>query len=743
MKHWRRIIVPVVLLGIGIGFRAADPGIVEALRLMVFDTFQRIEPRTYQDVPVRIIDIDDGSLERLGQWPWPRTLVARLVTRLTELGVAAIVFDIVFAEPDRTSPERVLPLWPDTPLVEALRENIATLPDHDQILAAAMRRANVVTAFVLTDGELVRAPALKKGFAYGGDNPRKFLAKRTGAIVNLPEIEAAAIGNGAINVAAERDGVVRRMPTVVRLGDELYPSLLIETLRAVQGGLPTVFIKSSGASGETSLGEETGINNVRIGDFVVPTDGKGRLWLHYTPTMAERFIPAWAPLEPDFPRELLEGFIVLIGTSAAGLQDQQSTPLDAVVPGVEIHAQALEQVLLQSFGLGEYLVRPDWGDGAEIIYLVVVGLALALLLPWLGALWCAVIGVVAVVGVFALSWYAYTELYLLFDPVYPSAIVLLVYLVESLASFARSEAEKRQVREAFSHYMSPDLVKQLAANPDRLKLGGEMKPMTLLFCDIRDFTSISETYKADPQGLTRLINRFLTPMTDLILDNGGTIDKYMGDCIMAFWNAPLDNVAHAHSGCTSALAMITALETLNQTLAAEAEEDDTAHMPIRVGIGLNSGVCCVGNMGAEQRFDYSVLGDGVNLAARLEGQSKTYGVTIVMGEDTYRRADEFAALELDLIQVKGKREAVRIFALLGESEKREQSGFKELVERHGAMLAAYRGRQWHEARGLVAACRKLDGSLNGLYDLYDQRLDDFEAEPPGPDWKGVYVATTK
>ncbi len=746
MKRWRRIVFPMVVLAVGIGLRAADPGIIEALRLMVFDTFQRIEPRAYQDAPVRIVDIDDGSLERLGQWPWPRTLVARLVTRLTELGAAAIVFDIVFAEPDRTSPDRVLPLWPDTPELAAVRRNIDALPDHDSVLAEAIGRSNVVTAFVLSDGELPRPPALKKGFAYGGDDPRPFLPKHTGAIVNLPGIEAAAVGNGAINVAAERDGVIRRVPTVLRLGDDLYPSLIIEALRAVQGGLPTVFIKSSGASGESGLGQHTGINNVRIGNFIVPTDGKGRLWLHDTPTMAERFIPAWAPLEPDFPPELVNGTIVLIGTSAAGLQDQKATPLDSVVPGVEIHAQALEQVVAQNVGLGDFLVRPDWGDGAEIVYLVVVGLALAMLFPWLGALWCAVLGVFAVAGVFALSWYAYTEMHLLFDPVYPSIIVLLVYLVESLASFARSESEKRQVREAFSHYMSPDLVEQLAAHPDRLKLGGEMKPMTLLFCDIRDFTSISESYKSDPEGLTRLINRFLTPMTDLILKNGGTIDKYMGDCIMAFWNAPLDDDAHASNACASALAMMRALETLNQEMAAEAEETGETHIQIRVGVGLNSGTCCVGNMGAEQRFDYSVLGDDVNLAARLEGQSKTYGVDIVMGEQTYERANDFAAIELDLIQVKGKREAVRIFALLGESEMRQRPGFKELGERHHSMLAAYRGRRWQAARGLVAECRKLDGGLNGLYglyDLYETRLDAHEANPPGPDWDGVYVATTK
>jgi adenylate cyclase len=739
MKRWLRIVVPLAMLVGGVALRVADPaGVVEELRLKVFDTFQRIKPRAYQNAPVRIVDIDDSSLERIGQWPWPRTVVARLVTRLTELGAAVIVFDIVFAEPDRTSPSRVLPLWPDTPDVEALRRNIGALPDHDEILAEAMGRSNVVTAFVLTDGELPRPPALKKGFIHAGDDPQRFLSKFTGAVVSLPEIEAAAVGNGGLNVAAERDGVVRRLPTVMRLGDDLRPSLVLEALRVVQGGGATVIIKSSGASGETSLGEHTGINHVKIGAFVIPTDGQGRMWLHYTPSVPERFIPAWTVLEQGFPREAVEGVIVLIGTSAAGLKDRFATPLDPTAGGVEIHAQALEQIIL-----GDYLVRPDWGKGAEIVFLVALGLFLVVLFPWLGALWCAVIAAGAVAGAFTVSWYAYAQMNLLFDPVYPSAFVLLIYLVESLASFLRSEAEKRQVRDAFSHYMSPDLVAQLAEHPDRLKLGGEMKPMTLLFCDIRDFTAISESHKSDPEGLTRLINRFLTPMTELILDHGGTIDKYMGDCIMAFWNAPLDDIEHAHNACGSALAMIQRLKTLNEEMLAEAQAEGTSHIPIRVGIGLNSGTCCVGNMGAEQRFDYSVLGDDVNLASRLEGQSKTYGVDIVMGEQTYEWADDYAAVELDVIRVKGKREAVRIYALLGEPEMRDSPEFGEFNERHQAMLAAYRGQQWQQARRLVAECRNLNGDVSALYDLYEKRLDAFEADPPGPDWDGVFVAETK
>ena len=267
--------------------------------------------------------------------------------------------------------------------------------------------------------------------------------------------------------------------------------------------------------------------------------------------------------------------------------------------------------------------------------------------------------------------------------------------------------------------------------------------MNLLFCDVRGFTGISELFKGDPQGLTGLINRFLTPTTNDILARNGTIDKYMGDCIMAFWNAPLNDAEHASHACDSALAMFDSVNELNATLEAEAKAADKRFIPINIGMGLNSGDCCVGNMGSEQRFDYSVLGDDVNLASRLEGQSKTYGVGIVIGENTYRRAENYAVIDLDLIKVKGKNEAVRIFGLLGPPEMCDEPGFQALGERHAAMLEAYRGQNWAEARGLAAECRKLDGDIGGLYDLYDQRIDENEADPPGADWDGVFVATSK
>ncbi len=741
------IIVPIVLLLAAIGLRVNEPRWFLQLQLTVFDSFNRIKPRPYQkESGVRIIDIDDESLERYGQWPWPRTRVADLLLRLNEMGVATTVFDIVFAEPDRTSPQTVVELWSELPEFDDLRARVREMPDHDTVLAEVVAGiGNVVTGFVLTSGRAPRVPVSRGNFAMAGDDASQFVQVHEGAVANLTEIAEAAAGNGNFNMVPEGDGLIRRVPLVMGFLDRargavtLYPAIALEALRVVQGA-STMIIKSSGASGELAFGEKTGITSIKVGQIVVPTDANGRFWIRYTGHQRDRYIPAWKIFEGSVDPSLVQDHIVLVGASAAGLLDLRATPLDAVVPGVEVHAEIIEQILQQDF-----IRRPDWAVGAEIIYMLIIGLALIALLPRIGALACALAGTVVVAGALGFSWYAYDVQRLLFDPVYPSVAVLGVYLSSSLINFMRTEAEKRQVRGAFSQYLSPALVEQLAQHPDRLQLGGETREMTFLFCDVRGFTAISEMYKANPQGLTLLINRFLTPLTDAILAREGTIDKYMGDCIMAFWNAPLDVSSHADHACESAMAMFEELEQLNKERQGEAEADGETFLPLKIGIGINTGECVVGNMGSKQRFDYSVLGDSVNLAARLEGQSKTYGVGTVVGPETAVQVnDRFATLELDLIAVKGKQEAVQIFALLGNATYAASREFGTLREKHDQMISAYRSQDWKHAESMLQECRSCTGGmLDELYLLYAERIAEFSAEPPGAEWDGVYIATSK
>jgi adenylate cyclase len=326
----------------------------------------------------------------------------------------------------------------------------------------------------------------------------------------------------------------------------------------------------------------------------------------------------------------------------------------------------------------------------------------------------------------------------------PGFALLAAALSVLLYRYAFVDRLERRVQEAFRHYLAPDIVNALAAHPEELHLGGQTRELTVMFSDIRGFTAISETFKANPQGLTRLINRgFLTPMTKIIMARRGTIDKYMGDCVMAFWNAPLGDPAHAEHACETALAMVAELDGINRRLAIEAEEEGREHHRIAIGVGLNTGECVVGNMGSDERFAYTAMGDAVNLASRLEGQTKTYHVSIVIGEDTRAAAPSWAALELDRIAVKGKEEAVRVYALLGDPGFAASPQFAALAAAHEAMLAAYRRQDWAAAQEALAGCRGRDRRLDGLYDLYAERIAFYAANPPGAEWDGVFVAETK
>jgi len=747
--HSLHILLPLVLLIAAIGLRQQEPRWFQQLQLLVFDQLNVIWPRTFnQNSGVRIVDIDDASLEELGQWPWPRTKIAELVYQLRKAGAAVVAFDIVFSEPDRTSPKNIVGLWPQDPNFKNVRDQVRQMPDHDEQLARYIRElGGVVTGFSLTSGAAPRIPVQKGNFAVGGPDARNYLPRHDGAVANLAILSEAAAGNGNFNMFPESDGIVRRVPLLLSFktdgkveNDMLLPSLAMEALRVAQGQ-KTLKIKTAGGSGELSLGgARTGIVKIKVGQFVVPTGDDGRIWLHYTGHRTDRFVTVKDLFDGKVDPEKIAGHIVLIGTSAAGLQDLRSTPIDLVVPGVEIHAEVIEQVMS-----GDFVSRPDFAFAAEAAYILSVGLLLIFLLPRLGALWCAGLGALFVIFGFAGTVYAYTNEKLLFDPVYPAIAVLAVYLSGSLISYARNEAEKRQVRNAFAQYLSPALVEQLADEPDRLQLGGETKSMTFLFCDVRGFTAISETFKTNPQGLTKLINRLLTPLTNVILARNGTIDKYMGDCIMAFWNAPLDDDNHPVNACESALKMFDALDILNEERRLEAEEAGDKFLPLNVGAGINTGECVVGNMGSEQRFDYSVLGDPVNLAARLESQSKNYGVKIVIGPETARAADGlYAMIKLDLIQVKGQSVGVDIYSLQGDAEYAESAEFIALKEKHDAMLDAYYAQNWDAAVARLADCRLLSNDeFPELYDLYDERIVEFRDNPPPKDWDGVFVATTK
>ena len=391
---------------------------------------------------------------------------------------------------------------------------------------------------------------------------------------------------------------------------------------------------------------------------------------------------------------------------------------------------------------GGYLQRPDFATPAELIYILALGIIIAVLIYRAGALGSAILGGAAIAAVLGVSWYAFSSFGWLVDPVYAAIALTAVYLAGTLFVFLRTERERNRVRHAFSHYMAPALVARLAADPAKLKLGGETRDMTLLFSDVRGFTTISEGL--DAEELTSFLNNLFTPLSNIILEEQGTIDKFMGDAVMAFWNAPLDDKDHPSHACQAALRMMDEMRVLNERWRHEAESKGREYKPVKLGIGLNTGVCCVGNLGTETRFDYSVIGDNVNVASRIEGQSKTYEVGTIVGETTTMRAPDFAFLELDFLKMKGKTEATRIYALLGNSALKQSQGFIDLSAHHNELLRRYRAKDWDGAASLVRECEAMHvNGLDRLYALYAERIDYFRRNPPPENWDGTAEALSK
>ncbi len=727
-------LLPLVALVIAMGARLAAPDLLDRLMLISFDLYQRIAPRAVGDVPISIVDIDDASLSQYGQWPWPRSLDAQLVDKLRDAGAAVVAFDIVFAEPDRTSPKLLLAqLTKQGNIDSETTRLLGSLPDPDDSLAVAMRSMPTIASFILTpEHPESSTPIQKAGYAFAGDNPLQFVDAFPAAVSDLPAFQTAALGNGFLNEHVDWDQIVRRVPLIMKLGDKPVFSLVAEILR-VATGAHTYIARAAGANGEKSFGENTGLTMLKIGQLTIPTDAAGRVWVYYAEPRTDRMISAATILSGEFDPALIKDHIVLVGTSAAGVvNDLQATPIAAGVPGVEIHAQLLEQILQ-----GVYLVRPDWGKGGEILFVLVVGTGLILVLPRIGALASALLGVAAIVIAIALSWFAFRDAHLLLDPIYPMVVLVMVYFISSILGYLRTEVRQHEIRSAFSRYMSPHYVAELARNPEKLVLGGEARTVTVMFCDIRGFTAMSEGL--DARALTRLMNSFTSPMSDIITEAQGTIDKYIGDCIMAFWNAPLDDPDHGKNAVRAAQQIRLKLVDLNRQLMAEAEASGKPYHELRVGIGINTGECVVGNFGSEQRFNYSLLGDPVNLASRLEGLCKLYLVDLVVGEETAKLLGDPMLLELDLVAVKGKSQAVKVYTLPPDGD--DEAAYKN---RHEELLTAYRQQNW--AAALIAlgdAPLTAVRYLAPLYTLYRHRIAHFQLEAPPTDWDGVYTAEDK
>jgi adenylate cyclase len=728
-------LIPILLIAFA---KLAVPSVFARADGLVFDAYQRLSPRPYRDAGLRVVDIDEESIRRLGQWPWPRSDLAALTRSLTDAGAAVVGFDIVFSEADRTAPRLLADRASRQGATAAQLATLRSLPDPDARFAETLGAAPSVLGYFLTHDRPGETVEPKAGFAVSGSDPGASLTPYSSAILPLAPFRRAASGLGFVSMKADADGIVRRVPLLARANGVLVPSFSAEALRVAQGA-GGMIVRSSDASGETNAGAPEAVG-LKIGAAEVPLTEAGELWMHYTQPVADRIVPAWKVLQgelsPAEMQRLFAGRIVLVGAGAIGLRDLVATPVQERELGVVVHAQAIEQMVLQDF-----LYRPDWVAGLEMAVLLGLGLLMAVLLPSLGAFTGALLAAVLLAGEAGGSWYAFRAKNLLVDPAAPMLALIACYLVVTLLTFLREERQRRYIHGAFDRYLSPELVKRISADPSRLELGGEVREMTVLFCDIRSFSHISE--QMAPQDIIRFLIAFLTPMTDILLARRATIDKYIGDAILAFWNAPLDDPDQHENAARAALAMIDRLDRLN----AEAPADADSPWPgkVGIGIGLNSGPCCVGNMGSAQRLSYSLIGDTVNLASRIEGLTKAYGVAILMGDATARRLPEFATIEVDRVRVVGRDAPETVHGLLGDEAEAALPAFLAFASLHAKLLDAYRGQRWEEAEEALRdnEAAAAERGLAKLYSRYRASILACRAQPPGPGWDGVTVADTK
>ena len=751
-------IAPMAVLLTAVSLQLWQPYPIEFTRNLVFDQYNRWLPRHEQDSPVVFVDIDEASLARLGQFPWPRSVFADLVDKMTGYGSAAIAFDILFTEADRTAPAEILPVWENLRLSEnapewqALRAAItAQITSPDDALARAMSDAPVIMATMMSD-EAARLAAPKAGIAVraqgssdtDGLDPMRNVPASSFAISNRDVLNDNALGLGSINARIDDDGIIRRASLLFRAGEHIYPSLALESLRVAQGA-GSIVLRASDVRGEGSYSAGFGLSRLKVGGLIAPIEPDGSMRLYFAESADIQTVSAYEILQPDFDMTRLAGKIAFIGTSAAGLKDIRATPLNPATPGVEVHIQTVQQMLA-----GTYLTRPIWVQMAEALATMLIGLGVVVMVYRFSLVpSIAFLGLALISGA-ALSWHQFSNHLVLIDPATPGLSIFLTFLTAAFLHFLETARERREVRNAFQYYLAPDMVEQVASDPDKLKLGGETRDLTILFCDIRGFTTISEAFADAPEKLTHIINIFLTGLSSVIQTRSGTIDKYIGDNIMAFWNAPTDVAQHSYQACRATLEMVDALVEVNETLRQDAFLGGF-EQEIRIGIGLNSGATLVGNVGSDQRFNYSVMGDTVNVAARLEGQTKDYAQTILIGESTYADAmtaindgqPPMAFLELDLIALKGKALPQRIYALLGGAEMAESEDFQTLKAGQNAVLQAYRAQSWDVAEKTARALCATHPALGDYYEMLIGRINAYRNNPPEADWAGQFIAQTK
>lgn len=678
-------LVAFIILTLFVFLKVMDYSPVEILRLKTFDYLLTSKAPIKSDNVV-IVSIDEKSIKEKGQWPWSRKDIAETMASLFKQGAGIVVFPVLMSEKDRMG--------------------------TDEILSKFLTKQKGVVISQTPTTQKGNGNAVVRGYSAIGGDVLPYIARWNNVIGPLPDFGKNASGVGMAATIPERDGVVRRIPMLVAIGESIYPSMVLESIRVAVGS-PSFQIKSTDA----------GIEAVRVRGFKpLTTDSNGRIWLDWNYQFNKIS-------HTDIGKTDLKGKIVILGLEVEGVGGIIATPLGSKWSH-EIQALGIESAIQ-----GKTPVRFAFANLIEAMSIAIIGIAVILLTPIISPLVTYLLCPIFVGLSSLFSYYMFKDYGQLWDVSFLIVSFTIVFGYMVILKFLKELFLKLQIKKQFGTYLSPAMVEKLQKNPDLLKLGGETRELSIMFTDVRGFTAISEHYGDNVQGLTQIMNRYMTAMTEKIIKNEGTLDKYIGDAQMAFWNAPLDNPRHARDAVKTALEMLDDLETFNNSIASEGVP------PFGMGIGINTGNVVIGNMGSNQRFDYTCLGDAVNLASRLEGQSKSYGVKLIIGEETAKQImNDFHVIKLDVIAVKGKKIGVGIYTIISSDDI-----MPVYLGTHKDFRKFYEKGDWDQALKFLRVLksdRVFNGVLKEYYEMMEERILEYKVDPP-KDWDGTYRATSK
>ena len=736
-QHLVRIVLglAIVLFFIGHAAKFYEVGIVSQLDHIVFDTRLKVTMPGGVDDRIVILDIDEKSLQEIARWPWPRDLLAKLMTKLfDQYQVAVVAFDVVFAEPDYSSGIKRLDdlaakdLRQVPGFVEAY-EKLRPELDNDGLFAKAIKGRPVVLGYYLNSDKGARKlgaipePVLPKGtFA----NRNISFTSWEGYGGNLPEFQKSAASGGHFNPLVDFDGIVRRVPMLVEHEGDYYEALSLAVVRTLLG-FPKV---QPGYPSERLMSKDyAAMEWLAVGPLNIPVDETASALVPFRgDKFSFRYISLADVIKDRIPAGALKGRIAIVGTTAPGLLDQRSTPVSNVYPGVEIHANLIAGMLDRTIKQ-----KPSYMVGAEVVLLLIGGVALAFLMPMLSALWAMLLSIIAMILIISFNLVVWSEAGLVLPLASSLLMTVALFTINMAYGYFVESRSKRQFTELFGQYVPPELVDKMARDPQKYSMEGRSEQLTVLFSDIVGFTSISEAL--NPKDLSAFINEYLTSMSLVIREHRGTLDKYIGDAIMAFWGAPVADADHARQGVLAAVGMQSRLLEINELVRSRGWP------PIRIGIGVNSGMMSVGDMGSKVRRAYTVMGDAVNLASRLEALTRVYGVGVIVGEVTRNLVRDGVFRELDRVKVKGKDEPVTIYEAAGFEGTVSEQVLSEIKLWHQC-LKQYRAQEWDQAEMSLLNLTRMKPD-HQLYKEFWERLMQMRAAPPGPGWDGVMAFKTK